>query len=147
MAKDYRRRQVRSKSSTPRHLLWMLISFVCGYLTATVFDFTSLSSWINTQLLAQQKPKPKIESSRKARELPKPKFEFYTLLTKDQTAPASSVAQPSTLPAPPAAVVPQTATNPALAGIKPAETKLPATSKVNNKSSYLVQVASFKQRQ
>ncbi|WP_051131967.1 hypothetical protein [Legionella tunisiensis] len=54
MAKDYGRRPSRQRSRAPKQVFWVLASFVVGYLAATVFDFTSLTTWINTQVLGQQ---------------------------------------------------------------------------------------------
>jgi cell division protein FtsN len=60
-----------------------LASFLCGYFAATVFDFASLSSWINKNVLNHSNAEPKTQVAAKPVELPKPKFEFYTLLSKD----------------------------------------------------------------
>lgn len=157
MAKDYGRRgPTRRKSSAPKQLFWMLASFLGGYLTATVFDFTSLSSWVNANILAKHSPaKPAAKAAVKEPELPKPKFEFYTLLAKDgsstrvvpitkptsaaQTKPAAQLAADvgsvrSGVPA-------RQVTTPASAVV--AENK-PTTSA---RETYQIQIASFKNRQ
>lgn len=98
MARDYGgRAPARRKNNAPHQLIGLLASFLCGYLTATVFDFNSLSNWINHNVLAE---KPDAPSQAKIvpqqPELPKPKFEFYTLLSKDNRAPGEASHRPST---------------------------------------------------
>lgn len=157
MAKDYgRRKPMRQKSSAPKQLFWVLASFLCGYLTATVFDFTSLSSWVNTNILANRNgEKPQAQAVAKQAELPKPKFEFYTLLAKDRSAqpplnrPTAPVqAKPAGQPALPTAAPTPLASNrqqqPATVAVT--ESKPVATANLS-KGSYLIQIASFKNRQ
>jgi cell division protein FtsN len=154
MAKDYGRRMpTRRRSNAPKQLFWLLAMFLGGYLTATVFDFTSLSSWVTTNILAKHKTaKPQAKIVAKEPDLPKPKFEFYTLLAKDRSptaAPASNpqtaavqtqqAAQANTLAAKPIAQQPTKAVV-VLEG-RPLE---PATI---SKDSYLIQLAAFKNRQ
>lgn len=161
MAKDYGRRPSRQRSSAPKQIFWVLASFVGGYLAATVFDFTSLTTWINTQVLGHQdEQKTAVHVIAKQNEMPKPKFEFYTLLAKDRSAPAQithqvdpsamtqqakAVVSPSSpaTPVPPTASVNQQAQAPAVI----AESKPVAVASTNSKESYLLQIASFKNRQ
>jgi len=98
MAKDYvRRRESRKRSNVPQQFLLVLASFLGGYLTATVFDFTSLTAWANKQVLAHQNPQqPEIKPVTKKPEPPKPKFEFYTLLAKDSSVPTVNRPTPAT---------------------------------------------------
>jgi cell division protein FtsN len=141
MTKGYGRRPIRhAGSSSTKSLFWMLTSFLCGYLTAAVFDFASLSSWVRANLLTKQnKEKAKVHVVAKQAELPpKPKFEFYTLLAKDKGAlvplkqpTASEQMKPKTL---------QTAT----AAVSESSAPLAENS---SKESYLIQIASFKNRQ
>ena len=100
MAKINGKKNVGHSSSLSKQLLLVLISFTLGYLTASLFDATSLSTWVNKQLLAQQNIKPTDKPASKLAHLPPPKYEFYTLLTSDhheivkqplQTAPATPV--------------------------------------------------------
>lgn len=105
----------------------VLTSFLSGYLAATVFDFASLSRWVTNNLLtkhAKQQIASPVAKKEKEPELPKPKFEFYTLLAKDRVPVA-----PST----PAKVI---TTQP--------ETPVQA---VESKEYYYVQIASFRNRQ
>jgi cell division protein FtsN len=159
MVKDYRRKNSarRQSGGISKQLLLVLVCFLSGYLTASVFDFTSLSGWINTQLLAQH-PVPAGKQIAQPN-TPKPKFEFYTLLANERStteqAPASAdvaTAKP-TITAPPADRVSQPPVK-NLAGQVPApavaiETAkpLPAEPVILSKNTYLVQVAAFKSRQ
>ncbi|STX28093.1 Sporulation domain-containing protein [Legionella beliardensis] len=89
MAKDYvRKRHVRQRSNVPKQLVMLLTSFLCGYLTATVFDFTSLTTWVNKNVLNSDKPS-EVKKVVKHQSV-KPKFEFYTLLAKDNSPPMPS---------------------------------------------------------
>lgn len=152
MARDYggKRRVVRQKSNLPQQLFWMLASFLGGYLAATVFDFTSLSSWVNTHILAKTKDTPKSTVVAKQPEPPKPKFEFYTLLAKDKkTNPVAPTATPSVT-----ATVKQPIQSPVVTAkvsqespISPiAENKSALPNTMNVRGNYLIQVASFKNR-
>lgn len=161
MAKDYgRRRPTRQKSSLPKQLFWLLASFLGGYLAATVFDFTSLSSWINAHILTKHPSLKQAEVAIKEPVLPKPKFEFYTLLTKDgskpvavmqpskptssQPAAAASAAATKTSSPSPSAPAAQT---PAINKVVVSEAKpLPITAALS-KETYLIQIAAFKNRQ
>ncbi|KTD48565.1 Sporulation domain-containing protein [Legionella rubrilucens] len=167
MARDYGRKgnNSRHKSSAPRQFLWIIASFLSGYLAATVFDVTSLSNWINKNVLAEQEkaaaPAPAVV---KHDERPKPKFEFYTLLSKDNSAPvtnhaattASAPPKPMPTPATPPAVAGQSvgqaavhAGQPAVAVVesKPILDARPAAPTPQAHESYLVQVAAFNRRQ
>ncbi|CDZ77691.1 cell division protein FtsN [Legionella massiliensis] len=159
MAKDYgKRKPTRQKSSMPKQLFWLLASFLSGYLAATVFDFTSLSSWVNANILAKHKgTKPEAQVAVKEPELPKPKFEFYTLLAKDRSAPAqpkpAPVAQQVKPQAPQQPVAPaQQATVPATTPAQQAANAVVVTESKpvavanTSRESYLIQIAAFKAR-
>ncbi len=159
MAKDYgtRRPAKRRNSSSPKQLFWLLATFLCGYLAATVFDFTSLSSWVNTNILTKKKlGKPQAQVVAKEPDLPKPKFEFYTLLAKDRrnaTQTQLAKIQPDLLP-----IKPQSPQSPTVAA-KPVTTASmapkspvvadgkPVAQNSATKDSYLIQLAAFKNRQ
>ena len=153
MAKDYsRKNSVRRHGSVSKQLLLVLVCFLLGYLSASIFDFTSLSSWVNTQVLAQHTIPIAIKTPPEA-QLPKPKLEFYTLLSSEHiNTNAPGVDQivtvtPSrqTTPANPSVeknkIVPSVAINE-----NPIKTASTAAN-LANKGSYLVQIASFKSRQ
>lgn len=90
MSKDYvsRRRQTKQRPNAPRRLVAIVGAFLCGYLVANVFDFTSLTAWVNKNILASKETNTHVEARVAHKEAPKPKFEFYTLLSKDSSAPA-----------------------------------------------------------
>ncbi|CAM2968897.1 SPOR domain-containing protein [Legionella worsleiensis] len=173
MARDYgNKRSAPHRKSAPHQFLVISVAFLLGYLTATLLDPQTISTWMNTQVLANHE-KPKLASkSEPQREQtpPKPKFEFYTLLTneKDVTQPAThsnshvnhpatakngtAAAKPSPVSNGTAAVAlaanntakPKTAVNQA-ATVKIAEGK-PSAAVSNGRGLFLVQVAAFKAR-
>lgn len=161
MAKDYiRKRHTPRKSNLPRQFFIIIASFLLGYLTATIFDFTSLSTWLSKNVLKHDKPETPVKVIAKKASLPKPKFEFYTLLSKDSNVPAT-IHPASVAAAPPpkvtvAAVVPppttssvtQVASQKAAAQIAKLGDSKPTTSaSTTNKDTYLIQIASFPKRQ
>jgi cell division protein FtsN len=73
--------------STSKQVVIVLISFLIGYLMATVFDFTSFCAWITTHALSYDKTHtPTKLADKSTTDIPKPTFEFYTLLAKDNHA-------------------------------------------------------------
>lgn len=166
MARDYGGRgPAKRKKNAPHQLIGILASFLCGYLTATVFDYNSLSNWINHNVLAEKpeaQPQAKVAPQRP--ELPKPKFEFYTLLSKDNRAPGEISHRPSTAPLTKPAVQPQpvqpAASLPAPSSIQSLPKTLAAEPQKQNppvidsnaqttvrQGSYSVQLAAFNKRQ
>lgn len=155
MARDYGHRRPARRSSQPNTFLVMVVTFVLGYATASFMDIEKLSQWVNSQLVAQNLEKQAVSKPTKTAQLPpKPKFEFYTLLTNDKVPSQSNTAAktatvatapgsqntPATLAA--KAVARQSQ---ASAVVEVAEGRpLPATPA--GKGAYLVQVASFKSR-
>lgn len=173
MARDYgTRRTARQKSSAPHQLLVVTVTFLLGYLTATFFDVQTISTWMNTQVLAnhQKQQSPSKPEPQQAQVPPKPKFEFYTLLANEKggTRPAtnsnanhSAPVKTSTPPAPTSPVTngaaaittaarntvkPTTSTTTQPAAVKIAEGRALAPASVS-KGNYMVQVAAFKVRQ
>jgi cell division protein FtsN len=172
MARDYgNKRTTRQRGGAPHQLLVIIVTFLTGYLTATFFDVQTISTWMNTQVLAnhekqQQASKPEPQQ---AQIPPKPKFEFYTLLANEKgaTQPAananhSATAKASTPPAPTSPTANGTAaiTTAAKNTVKPNAanaTHQPAAVKVAegkalapapvSKGNFMVQVAAFKARQ
>ncbi len=118
MAKDYghTRRPARRQSTAPKLLGWVLVAFLSGYFTATVFDADSLSAWINNNLLPQAEDGLVATKPARHQKPPKPKFEFYTLLSKEAGTHA---------PATPASVVPKPTA--AVVAAVPATSTVPAT--------------------
>ena len=105
MAKDEYKRQKNAKQhgGAIRHVVGLFASFLCGYLVANVVDLPSAITWVNQhwanyQTADQRVPAAVTAASVKQAEIPKPKFEFYTLLSKDNNAPVAAireVAQPA----------------------------------------------------
>lgn len=164
MARMNGKKHVGHSSSLSKQLLLVLASFGLGYLTASLFDSTSLSTWVNKQLLAQQTLKPTDKSIAQEAHLPPPKYEFYTLLTSDNhpvaKQPIQTAAAPASVPVV-AAAKPTTQEVPVLAlaqPIKPTQTETakpmvkvvaakPVKPSSNNRNAYYVQVAAFKSNQ
>jgi cell division protein FtsN len=88
MAKQYYRKK---KTTTQRahqvvpQMLLLGTGFVLGYLTGSAFSFTESMAWVRTHVLAEAKTVPATtsEAAHKQGAIPKPKFEFYTLLAND----------------------------------------------------------------
>ncbi len=113
MGREYNtKRSGRAHTSAPQQILVMAVCFLLGYFTATVFDVDAISHWVNAQVLAHheaRKEAPKPQAGRQAAIPPKPKFEFYTLLTNEKV-PNSQQAAGNTAAAHPAANTTTTAT-------------------------------------
>ena len=158
MSKDYKRKNAARRSGgVSKQLLLMLVSFLLGYLSASIFDFTSLSSWVSTQVLLQHTIPADTIVPQQA-QLPKPKFEFYTLLAHEHTdaniqRPAPAQAQVITPPTPepthPIANIPVINNQPVLTVDTSVVSAKPASSNTDlfNKDAYLVQIASFQSDQ
>lgn len=156
MAKDYvRKRDTRQRSNAPRQFLLVLASFLGGYLTATVFDVTSFTAWLNKQVAAHQNPQQPQQPAPVAKkvEAPKPKFEFYTLLAKDNSVPVvarpspTAVTKPteSSVPPPTAALHPPGSQVVGVTESKPV-TVAATSQKPAGREAYLLQIASFNKR-
>lgn len=167
MAGHYRKKSApRQRGNLLGQLLVLVVVFVAGYLCASLYDLASVTSWVGSQVLANNSAviinKPSVQQA----QLPKPKFEFYTLLANDQVvsaAPTTSTSSP-----PPSSTVAPTAVLPVkvlplhepLAPVAAVATKSPApvvlaekiptllaSRKDMDKDTYLVQVGSFKNMQ
>lgn len=156
MAKEYgKRNSARNKGNVSKPLLLVLVSFLFGYLSASVFDYTSLSSWVNRQLAQHLGPTAAKLTPQQA-QLPKPKFEFYTLLASEHNSGEQVATAAPTIVAPTTqALTPATPGTVNPAANKPAQVAAVITGKpvsipppaVVSKGTYLVQVAAFKSRQ
>lgn len=160
MGREYsNRRPVKARSSAPHQFLVVTITFLLGYLTATVFDLETVTRWVNAQVLAHNgasKEAAKPQAPQQAAIPPKPKFEFYTLLTNEKAPNSQAAAKPTTATTSGAATVQTAAVNTATAvkantpnvtqqvAVKTAEAKPAAPV---GKGAYSIQVASFKARQ
>jgi cell division protein FtsN len=158
MAKEYgKRNSARNKGSVSKPLLLVLISFLFGYLSASVFDYTSLSSWVNRQLAQHVGPTAAKLTPQQAK-LPKPKFEFYTLLASEHNSSDQITTATPTIVAPTQALTPTTPSTVSPANVaanKNGQVATVVTGKpvpilpqaVASKGTDLVQVAAFKSRQ
>jgi cell division protein FtsN len=135
MSREYgRKRPMRRSHAGSRQFLLVLLAFLIGYLTASMFDFASLSHWVNAQWLGQQNPTIKLAtevSPEHKPPLPKPKFEFYTLLANGRSAQPVQKQEPQKT-TDSEKVKPEVITQ---------TTEKPAS---NTKETYGIQVASFK---
>ncbi len=153
MAGNYKKKSAPQRSGNLLgQLLLIFVVFVAGYMSASLFDLTRLMAWVNTSLLAKNSAQLIIKPGVQQAQLPKPKFEFYTLLANEKVAGSSSQA-PAVQPAQPAKVLPlhePLAPVATLAATTPAPVvaaeKAPAVVASSNEN-YLVQVASFKSMQ
>ncbi len=168
MARDYRNKNAprRNNNRTSRQFILVLGALLCGYLVSSVFDPAALGDWLKTNVLAKQNDKVPVAAAPRVAQtaqLPKPKFEFYTLLANEHasapvveaksanTAAAALSAQAVKALATNSATTPANRT--ATATIAIATSKglppkaLASTPVVVSKESYLVQIASFKNKQ
>lgn len=79
-------RELRARRSSQTgglsQIVWIFAAFVFGYITAGFYDLSSLSRLVERMQDKQMSAKH-AASKPEIMEVPKPKFEFYTLLTKD----------------------------------------------------------------
>ena len=158
MARQYKKRNSPARSSNMLGQLFLvMVVFVAGYMSASLYNLANVTAWVNTHVLAKNSAKLIVKPGLQQAQLPKPKFEFYTLLANEQVAGSAPAA------ALPTAVLPVKATLPLHAPLAPAATvaltspapvvsaeKIPAiiaNSKNNYKDTYMVQVGSFKNMQ
>jgi cell division protein FtsN len=87
MANQYRKRSSRRSSGDAlRSLMFVFIAFFAGYLTATYMNMGKVGEWLGLMGPESSRlvPTPRMASSHES--LPKPKLEFYTLLTSNNHA-------------------------------------------------------------
>lgn len=92
MAREYsNKRTSRQRGSAPHQFLVIVVTFLLGYLTASLFDVETIGHWMNTQVLAHHevKKQPIKAEAQQAQIPPKPKFEFYTLLANEKAGGAA----------------------------------------------------------
>lgn len=142
----------------------MLVVFVAGYLSASFIDVRQLMAWVNTQTAATNSLNATRQVAQQNSQLPKPKLEFYTLLTANHAASATAQAathNPAVVPQPLnkaselAAAKAKTVVTPLTPAavtkiIAQSTKKLPiprVTQPMVNKLNYAIQVAAFRTRQ
>lgn len=104
------------------------LGFVLGYAFSWFYSPKLMTDWIQTHF--NNPPaveKPNIEVA----DLPKPKFEFYTLLTQEKAKPVKT-------PTPPVMEAPRTVAAPVVASTVEIDT---------HKKQYVLQLASFQRRE
>lgn len=169
------KRSSRQKGGAPQQFLIVIVTFMLGYLTATVFNAEKLTNWLSTQVLehSQEKkrpPKAEVQQAQQTQVPPKPKFEFYTLLANEKAGGSTnqaSVNAAANRPAnhsTPAASATRVASTAAVAAAtvrpvpKPVQQHAPVNAVTTakapiinttqaNRGNYLIQVAAFKVRQ
>ncbi len=159
MAGNYRARQSSSRTAhKARQWFLMCVVFVGGYMSASLYDFSQFRTFISEHGFKNNSTPVLAKIDTKTVALPKPKFEFYTLLANEQVAGSSpSPALPEASQAVKAPPVPTPTLTPthsqALAlvdAVSSVSHSNPGKSKpsiINHGVSYMVQVASFKTMQ
>lgn len=86
MAREYSSKKPRRGSGIPQQMLAMVVTFILGYFTASIFDIDALSHWLSSQVMDTHQPQQRAvkEQAKKERVPTKPKFEFYTLLANEK---------------------------------------------------------------
>lgn len=79
---ERRDRAVSSPKKTLSRVFNVFCVFLIGYLTANFFNFTQLTDWVHHLSRASNRGNENVKVAVKTISLPKPKFEFYTLLEK-----------------------------------------------------------------
>lgn len=154
MAGSYRKKSAsRQGGNLLGQLLLVLVVFIAGYLSASLYDLARVTNWVGAHVLANNSAALIVNSGAQQAALPKPKFEFYTLLANERVAGAApdapslptAVLPAKALPlhAPLAPVAAVALTNPAPV-VTTAKMAAPIT---NSRDAYTVQVGSFKRRQ
>lgn len=97
MARDYStRRSSRKGNKGPKQMVSLIVTFLLGYFTAAVVDLQTVTHWLNTQVLANHEAKSPQNTKAAAQQakvdIPKPKFEFYTLLANEKGVGAAQTA-------------------------------------------------------
>lgn len=125
-----------------KQLMLVLVAFVCGYLSGSLLDVNHLSEWVKQRVFAQKPDSPLPKPAHQAA-MPKPKFEFYTLLTSEH-AHVSNAHAPEAKKHSDKAL--KSDTNPKMPA-SVAEAVPVANKDKDKKNTYLLQVASFKQKE
>ncbi len=86
-----RRPVVKPRCGLMKHIFLVMIGFALGYTAATFYHLNEVFAWVNTHVLMQNSPQV-VVASKKSTDIPKPKFEFYTLLTQENRANTAMVA-------------------------------------------------------
>ncbi|MDF1677825.1 MAG: SPOR domain-containing protein [Legionellaceae bacterium] len=141
------RSSVRMRKQSQKHFfMGLFLAFVCGYLAAWLYSPAHITKAAQLFFGGSQSLEVLDGPSVKTADLPKPKLEFYTLLTQEKAAlPAKPVAVQPPVKAP---VAPQQPKVPA-AVVAPQSLKVESAAQVQpiSKYTYLVQLASFQRQE
>ncbi|MCC5792121.1 MAG: SPOR domain-containing protein [Legionellaceae bacterium] len=102
MTRDYRKAPARKPGTRGSMRIFpaVALAFVTGYITANVFDAESLGHWLEQSVAkwrgSTTKQAEHTQASAHQAALPKPKFEFYTLLAQEQPRPGTPQHLPKT---------------------------------------------------
>ena len=174
MAKNYgKKKPARSSNNVLGSVLLIGVAFFFGYVSASFYDFNHLSHWMNEHVLAASSTPTALKKATQVAALPKPKFEFYTLLANERVrnnaesavngsstaavsqpmAPNSAANQIATLPPverAPTVVLPSEPMNLAVTqklpslSTNPTDARAASAVLAQQKGGYLIQVGSFK---
>ncbi len=134
-------RKHKSRAAAP--WLWIVFSFLVGYGLGSWYNLLTLQRWCALQWSTYYVPHTPVKTVAQHAVIPKPEFEFYTLLAKDSRTPVTNTTvAASKVPASKPVLAqteptPKTAPEPRVAHVS--ETK-PSVSE-----QYVVQIASFQQ--
>ena len=117
------------RQSKSGFIAWLVLAFVCGYTFAWFYSPVLVATWIQTHFGINQ---PVEKSGVELAKLPKPKFEFYTLLTQEKLA-QDKIKLPEAVAVP---VSPKLALTPS-----------PVVGVNDKKGLYVLQLASFQRRE
>ena len=130
------------RQSRKRFLIGVLFAFVSGYVLAWFYQPSVLTAWAQSYMGGSKASQRFTNAPAKTAELPKPKFEFYTLLTQEEQ-PLKAKPAPIVVPVPaPVATAPIRMPPP----VKTAEVAVPLATTAS-KYTYLLQLASFQRRE
>lgn len=82
--KRLRKQKMILRKSSSFKFFWLIPSFFCGYLVASFLDLSHFAQWAYQGIFMKSALNPNIKIAEKPPELPKPKFEFYTMLAKSE---------------------------------------------------------------
>ncbi|MDF1828188.1 MAG: SPOR domain-containing protein [Legionellaceae bacterium] len=135
MANYPEQRRKRKPRSTTSRVPWVILGFVLGYAFSWFCNPVLVISWLKIHL---GHPAVVEDSGVDVAALPKPKFEFYTLLTQEKTEPPKKT--PSEIA--------KTASVSAPAASAPASPAVADTVNINpHQTYYVLQLASFQRRE
>ncbi|MCH9757346.1 MAG: SPOR domain-containing protein [Gammaproteobacteria bacterium] len=154
--KQHSRKQTRGvvtrRQSRQRFLMGIMVTFLGGYTLAWFYPPMVLTTWFQSYLGSHKY----LQQPVKTAELPKPKFEFYTLLTQEKAplkskSPAvnepTATLEPVKIPEPIKAVEPTRAAE-SVKAVDSVKNDVPAAPiQALSKYTYLLQLASFQRRE